>query len=118
MQDLSDRAYNEVGAILGHGTGNVAKTTNIATDTNLKTYSDQAGLFTLQYPASWTVEYKQPATKFDQPRVEFKAYHLTSVFTGNSIDSIVSIYVQPSTAKSPGEFREYCIITGFIHGKS
>jgi PsbP-like protein len=74
--------------------------------TELKTYTDPAGFFTLQYPADWTVEYKQPATKFDEPRVVFKAYHLMSIFTENSIDSIVTIYVSPSKANNPQEFRD------------
>jgi len=53
-----------------------------------------------------TVEYKQPATKFDEPRVEFKAYHPMSFFTGNSIDSIVTIYLEPSRFNTPQEFMD------------
>jgi hypothetical protein len=69
-----------------------------AVTAQLKTYTDPGGFFTLQYPADWTVKYKQPVTKFDEPRVVFKAYHLMSIFTGDSIDSIVTIYVHPSRA--------------------
>lgn len=88
------------------GTTCFSATTAIADTTQLKTYTDPGGFFTLQYPTDWTTEYKQPVTKFDKPSVVFKAYRLMSMFTGNSIDSIVTIYVQPSNVNTPEEFKD------------
>jgi hypothetical protein len=41
------------------------------TPTELKTYTDPQGFFSLQYPADWTEEYKQPETRFDSPKTVF-----------------------------------------------
>jgi hypothetical protein len=81
--------------IIGWTTSFATATTNTSTNTQLKTYTDPGGFFTLQYPADWTVEYKQPVTKFDNPRVIFKSYQPAS---------IVSVSVQPTTM-TPDEFR-------------
>jgi hypothetical protein len=79
IQDLNDRAYTEAGVVLGSNTGNIATTNtatnaNVATNTQLKTYTDPAGFFTIQYPADWTVEHKQPVTKFDKRPCQLSKY--------------------------------------------
>ena len=72
-------------------------TTASAATTQLKTYTDPSGFFTLQYPADWTVEYKQPVTKFDEP---------TTIFTTKDPVSIVTITITPSKQNSPEAFRD------------
>lgn len=67
-----------------------------ATNTQLKTYTDPSGFFTLQYPADWLVSTKQPVTRFDSPSV---------VFASNQPSLIVGITVGPSKSNSPLEFR-------------
>lgn len=91
--------YEKTEAVIGNSTGKIPSTSthlNARTNTTLRTYTDPAGFFTLQYPANWTVEYKQPVTKFDNPKVNFAPY-------GGG--SIVTIAVKPSLYSSPEDFR-------------
>ena len=65
--------YKETEAVIGDGTGKIVTTTTVAatttnvitTNSQLKTYADPAGFFTLQYPADLTVEFIQQVTRFD-----------------------------------------------------
>jgi hypothetical protein len=43
------------------------------------TYSYPQGNYTLQYPSDWQVEYKKPATRFDQPSSWFKLPDAVSI---------------------------------------
>ena len=93
-------------------TGNIvtitAATAGVTTKTQLKTYTDPAGFFTLQYPADWTVNHTQPVTKFDRPSVIFITHHPRSV---------VSIEIKPSPFNSPMEFRDasYRYVSSHVH---
>lgn len=74
--------YEKTKVVIGNSTGKIPSTPtplNATTNTQLKTYTDPAGFFTLQYPANWTAEYKQPVTKFDKPKVNFAPYGRGSI---------------------------------------
>jgi hypothetical protein len=40
----------------------------VKTSTELKTYTDPDGFFTLQYPPNWTTKYEPSVSKFDEAR--------------------------------------------------
>ena len=74
---------------------NETTSTNITTNTQLKTYTDPTGFFTLQYPVNWTVSQDKPLSG-DRSSVMFK---------NQPGPGGVSISVQPSMYRSPEEFR-------------
>jgi hypothetical protein len=91
--------YGKTKVVIDNSTGNIPSTPtplNATTNTQLKTYTDPTRFFTLQYPADWTVQYKQPVTKLDVPSV---------MFISHQPRSAIFIGVKKSAANSPQEFR-------------
>jgi hypothetical protein len=53
-----------------------------AQTTQLKTYTDPKGFYTLQYPANWTTEHRLPISKFDKPITFFKVDNKSYEYVG------------------------------------
>lgn len=66
-----------------------------AQTTQLKTYTDPEGFYTLQYPSNWTTKYQPSVSKFDGPVTFFY------------LDGNRSAYVSIDVERSPGTQKQY-----------